>query len=103
MTTDDSKVMMGWDSHLTYRLMTMMRGQLTSLIYSKILTLPSTGTSESAAMTLMGADVQSIAASYHFLLLDLLPSIVQLSIAIYLLYTQLGAVCVAPVLVALSR
>ncbi|KAH8200433.1 hypothetical protein TruAng_005396 [Truncatella angustata] len=94
-------VMMGWSSHLTYRLMTMMRGQLTSLIYSKALMLPITGANESAAMTLMGADVQSIAASYHFLLLDLVPSVVQLAIAIYLLYTQLGAVCVAPVLVAL--
>lgn len=98
-----SKVMLGWESHLTYRLMAMMRGQLISLIYNKMMVLPITGTSESAAMTLMGTDVQSIAASYHFLLLDIVPAAVQLSVAIYLLYDQLGVVCVAPLLVALGK
>ncbi|KAI1862215.1 uncharacterized protein JN550_010371 [Neoarthrinium moseri] len=97
-----SAVTMGWSSHLTYRLMSMMRGQLVSIIYTKALTLPITGANESAAMTLMGTDVQSIAASFHLLLVDLIPSIVQLGVAIYLLYLQLGAVCIAPVIVSIS-
>lgn len=97
------KVTMGWSSQLTYRLMTMMRGQLISLVYSKALELPITESNESAAMTLMNADVNSIASAYHFLLLDLFPNVVQLAIAIYLLSTQLGAVCIAPVLVTLSK
>jgi ATP-binding cassette, subfamily C (CFTR/MRP), member 1 len=97
------QVTFGWSSHLTYRLMTMMRGQLISLIYAKVLELPITVTSESAALTLMGTDVQAIASSYHFLILDLVPNVIQLGIAIYLLYLQLGAVCVAPVLISISN
>jgi hypothetical protein len=95
--------MMGWYSHLTYRLMTMMRGQLISLIYAKVLDLPITGASESAAMTLMGTDVQSITSAYQFLLVDAVPNVVQVAIAMYLLYSQIGAVCIAPVLVSLSK
>lgn len=95
--------MLGWSSHLSFRLMTMMRGQLISLIYTKVLELPITDANESAAMTLMGTDVQAIASSYYFILIEMIPNVIQLAIAIYLLYTQIGAVCVAPVLVTLSR
>ncbi|KAI0124180.1 P-loop containing nucleoside triphosphate hydrolase protein [Xylariales sp. AK1849] len=96
-----SAIMMGWAAHLTFRLMTMMRGQLTSIIYTKMSTLPITGVNESAAMTLMGTDVQGVAASFHYLLIDLVPSVVQLGIAVYVLYLQLGPVCVAPILVTI--
>lgn len=95
--------MNGWFSHLTYRLMSMMRGQLISVIYTKVTTLPTSGVNESAAMTLMGTDVQRIAESFQFLLVDVVPSVIQLGIAVYLLYLQLGAVCVVPVLVAISE
>lgn len=93
--------MMGWASHLSYRLMTMIRGQLTAVIYTKMLTLPITNADESAAMSLVGTDVQKIAETFWQLLIEVVPSVLQLAIAIYLLYGQLGAVCVAPVLVTI--
>lgn len=82
--------------------MSMMRGQLTSIVYNKMLTLPITGANESAAMTLMGTDVQTIASSFYMLLIDAVPSAIQLGVAVYLLYLQIGAICVAPVAIALS-
>lgn len=99
--TDDMQVMMGWSSHLSYRLMTMIRGQLTSIIYTKTLTLPITNADESAAMSLVGTDVQRIAETFWMLLIEVVPSVLQLAVAIYLLYDQLGAVCVAPVLITI--
>ncbi|ROW02989.1 hypothetical protein VMCG_05737 [Cytospora schulzeri] len=94
-------IMMGWSSHLSYRLMTMMRGQLISIIYTKMLTLPIGDVNESAAMSLMGTDVQTIAESFWYLIVEVIPSVIQVAIAVYLLYVQLGAVCVAPVLVTI--
>jgi len=95
--------MAGWTSHLKYRLMTMMRGELVTLIYAKMLKLQIANVNESAAMTLMGTDVQRIAETFHELLIDIIPSIVQVAIAMYLLYVQLGIVCVAPILVTISE
>ena len=83
--------------------MTMMRGELVTLIYAKMLKLQIANVNESAAMTLMGTDVQRIAETFHELLIDIIPSIVQVAIAMYLLYVQLGIVCVAPILVTISE
>ncbi|KUI69238.1 Multidrug resistance-associated protein 1 [Cytospora mali] len=93
--------MMGWSTHLSYRLMTMMRGQLISIIYTKMLTLPIADVNESSAMSLMGTDVQTIADSFWYFLIEVVPNLVQVGIAVYLLYVQLGAVCVAPILVTI--
>lgn len=93
--------MMGWASHLSYRLMAMIRGQLTVIIYAKMMTLPTTNADESAAMSLVGTDVQRIAETFWQLLIEVVPSVLQLGIAVYLLYLQLGVVCVAPVLITI--
>ncbi|KAI0803754.1 P-loop containing nucleoside triphosphate hydrolase protein [Xylaria sp. FL0064] len=93
-------VTMGWSSHLTYRLMIMIRGGLISIIYRKMLQTQVTKTNDSAAVTLMGTDVQRIAETFHYLLVELIPAFIQLGIATYLLYLQLGAVFV--VLLVLS-
>ncbi|KAI0906085.1 P-loop containing nucleoside triphosphate hydrolase protein [Ustulina deusta] len=87
-------ITMGWSSHLTYRLMTMMRGGLISIIYRKMLRTQMTKLNDSAAVTLMGTDVQRIAETFHYLLVETVPAFIQLSIATYLLYLQLGAVFV---------
>ena len=79
----------------------MIRAQLTAAIYTKLLTLPITSSNESAALTLLGTDVQRIAETFWQLIIEAVPSVAQLGIAVYLLYAQLGAVCVAPVLVTL--
>ncbi|ORY71658.1 multidrug resistance-related protein [Pseudomassariella vexata] len=93
-------IMTGWFSHLSFRMMTMIRGELITAIYAKMMTLQINNLNESAAMTLMGADVQRIAETFYFLVIDVIPSVVQLGIAMYLLYVQLGAVCVAPIIIA---
>jgi len=81
--------------------MSMMRGELTTVVYVKLLSLPNA--SESAALTLIGTDVQRISQTFHFALIESVPSAVQLGIAIYLLYAQIGAVCIAPIIVTLGK
>jgi len=78
-----------------------MRAQLTTAIYTKLLALPITNENKSAAVTLMGTDVQRIAETFWQLIIEAVPNVVQLGVAVYLLYTQLGAACVAPVLVTI--
>ncbi|KAI0115560.1 P-loop containing nucleoside triphosphate hydrolase protein [Nemania sp. FL0031] len=93
-------ISMGWSSHLTYRLMTMIRGGLISMIYRKLLQTQTTKVNDSAAVTLMGTDVQRITESFHYLIVETIPAFIQLGIATYLLYLQLGGVFV--VLLVLS-
>ncbi|KAI0143174.1 P-loop containing nucleoside triphosphate hydrolase protein [Xylariaceae sp. FL1272] len=87
-------VTLGWSSHLTYRLMTMMRGSLISIIYHKMLKTKMTKSNESPAVTLMGTDVQRIAETFYYLLIEAVPALIQVPIATYLLYRQLGTVFV---------
>lgn len=79
----------------------MMRGELTTVIYAKMLRIPKA--SESAALTLMGTDVQRISQTFHFALIDAVPCMIQLVFAVFLLYLQLGAVCVVPIVVSLGK
>lgn len=94
---------MGWSSYLSYRLMTAIRGQLTSIIYTKMLTLPAAEASDSSAMSLMGTDVQKITDTFFSFVIDVVPDGLQVIVSVYLMYLQLGAVCVAPVLITISR
>ncbi|KAK0643350.1 ABC transporter [Cercophora newfieldiana] len=91
----------GFQQHLRYRLMTMMRGGLISTIYRKALQLHSTDSSDSPVMTLLGTDVERICEVWHEAIAEILPNIVQLGVAVWLLYRQMGAVCVAPVILVL--
>jgi len=80
----------------------MMRGQLIAIIYSKLGTLEVTNVNESSAITLMGTDVAKIAETFHMLLLGVIPDVVQLAIAVYLLYAQIGVACVAPIITTIG-
>ncbi|KAH7388905.1 ABC transporter [Cadophora sp. MPI-SDFR-AT-0126] len=91
----------GWYQHLSYRLMAMVRGGLIGMIYQKITTLKSANINDSAAMTLMGTDVEQIAENLHLIITDLWANILQIGIAIYLLQRQVGAICIAPVILAI--
>ncbi|KAI1128647.1 P-loop containing nucleoside triphosphate hydrolase protein [Nemania abortiva] len=95
-------VTMGWASHLTYRLMTMMRGGLISMIYRKLLRTQVTKLNDSAAVTLMGTDVQRITESFHYLIVETIPAFIQLGIATYLLYLQLGGVFVVLLILSVA-
>ncbi|KAI1176082.1 P-loop containing nucleoside triphosphate hydrolase protein [Nemania sp. FL0916] len=95
-------ITMGWSSHVTYRLMAMIRGGLISLIYRKMLRIQATKLNDSAAVTLMGTDVQRITESFRYLIVDTVPAFIQLGIATYLLYLQLGAVFVVLLILSIA-
>ena len=81
----------------------MIRGGLIAVIYEKMLSLKSGNASESAAMTLMGTDVERIVETWYLLVVEIWANLIQLVIAVFLLERQLGAVCIAPIIVALGK
>ena len=87
-------------NHLLNRCIVQIRGGLVSLIYSKTIDLSITALDESAALTLMSTDVQTIADSLIWLH-DSWGSAIEVGIAIYLLYRALGAATIAPGMVFL--
>ncbi|KAK6063577.1 Multidrug resistance-associated protein 1-like protein 2 [Seiridium cupressi] len=91
----------GFYQHLSFRLMAMVRGGLISLIYEKIVQSPSTQVGDSAAMTLIGTDVERICETWHLVVAQSWASVIQLAFAVWFLQMQIGPVCVTPVIVAL--
>jgi ATP-binding cassette, subfamily C (CFTR/MRP), member 1 len=83
--------------------MTMLRGGMMSLIYEKMMALPLGGINESSAMSIMGADVEIIAETLHLWICDAWANVIQLGLAVWLLANQLGAVCIAPIIIAASK
>lgn len=75
------------------------------LIYQKLAKSPTAGldASDSAVMTLVGTDVEKISETWYLIVESFLPCAIQSAIAVWLLERQLGAVCVAPILLALSK
>ncbi|EED18573.1 ATP-binding cassette transporter, putative [Talaromyces stipitatus ATCC 10500] len=90
----------GWYYHMTYRLMTSVRGSLISIIYSKTVDLSITALDESVAVTLMSSDTQTICNGFQFIH-EFWAVPLELAVAVYLLSRQLGVVCAAPVVLAL--
>ncbi|KIW87337.1 uncharacterized protein Z519_11973 [Cladophialophora bantiana CBS 173.52] len=84
--------------HLLNRCVTQIRGGLISLLYQKKLELSVATVDPSASLTLMSSDVQRIVDPLG-LLHESWGSIVELGVAIYLLYRSLGAACYAPAVV----
>ncbi len=85
--------------------MAVIRGGLIGLIYEKLSHAPlgSAEASDSAVMTLIGTDVERIGETWYMFISEIWASVIQLSIAVWLLERQLGAVCVAPVILALGQ
>ncbi|KAJ9298207.1 hypothetical protein DTO271G3_3812 [Paecilomyces variotii] len=78
----------------------MFRGAVVSLIYSHTLCLQADVYDESASVTLMSTDVDIIAQSLQQLN-EAWARLIEIGIGIWLLEKQLGAVCVAPIVVVL--
>ena len=89
----------GFYYHMTYKLVTSIRGGLVSIIYSKTVDLSVTALDESAAVTLMSNDVQAICLGFENVH-EFWAVPVELVIALYLLERQLGVACVAPAFLA---
>ncbi|ETS81802.1 hypothetical protein PFICI_06804 [Pestalotiopsis fici W106-1] len=85
---------------LVYRLMVKVRGALVGIIYRDMLNVRAQSNNSSMALTLMSTDVDRICQTGRWLV-DLVPNVVQVGIGLYILGIQLGAVCVAPLVVAL--
>lgn len=99
------KIVTGFYQQLTFRLLAMIRGALIGLIYEKLSLAPagSADASDSAVMTLIGTDVERIGETWYLLISEVWACVIQLVIAVWLLERQLGAVCIAPVMLALSK
>ncbi|KAM3077467.1 hypothetical protein ACMFMG_006808 [Clarireedia jacksonii] len=87
--------------HRIYRCITMIRGGLISLIYSKMTDQMIGNTTEAEAITLMSTDVEQIATSLERAI-DVGAQFIQIAIALWLLERQLGIACVAPVFIGVS-
>lgn len=80
----------------------MVRGGLITLIYGKMMKLPTDDLNESSAVTLMGNDVETLTEKLHMLLVESWANTITVGIAMWMLAAQLGAVCVAPIITAIS-
>jgi ABC-type multidrug transport system fused ATPase/permease subunit len=90
----------GWYYHMTYRMMTSVRGSLISIIYAKTVDLSITALDDSVAVTLMSSDTQAICNGFQ-LIHEFWAVPMELIVAVYLLSRQLGVACVAPAILAL--
>lgn len=82
-------------SHLINRVVVRIRGGLVSLIYRKALDLNIAQFERDAPLTLMSTDVERIAESMA-LFHDVWASAIELGLALYLLYTELGVGFLSP-------
>jgi len=83
--------------------MTMLRGGLIAALYDKMMSLPVENVSESGAMALMGSDAEAFAEYFHATITDTWADALQLCLAVYLLARMIGAICVAPIIVAIRK
>jgi ABC-type multidrug transport system fused ATPase/permease subunit len=81
-------------------MVTMIRGGLITLIYSKSLRLDATATKDASAATLISTDIQSIVTgctNIH----EFWAAPIEVALAIYLLKCRIGVACAAPVVIAI--
>ncbi|RMZ79569.1 hypothetical protein DV737_g3391, partial [Chaetothyriales sp. CBS 132003] len=93
-------LMTGMFRHNVYRLMTMVRSAIVGLIYRTTLSLDAKKASNSAALTLMSTDLESIATGFE-VFDSLWADPIEIGIAIYILYSQIGLAFVAPIIASL--
>lgn len=81
----------------------MPRGGLMVLVYQHMVNLPLGSTEESSAMFLMGSNIEMLAEYFQLTVCETRANIIQLGLATWLLKTQVGAVCITPVVVVISQ
>ncbi|PKY09063.1 putative ABC transporter [Aspergillus campestris IBT 28561] len=87
--------------HLGYRATTMLRGGLMALVFQHMMDLPLGSNDESSAMALLGADIEMVAEYFYSVVCETWANVLQLTLATWLLQTQVGVVCIAPILVVI--
>lgn len=68
-----------------------------------MLRLPTSELNESSAVALMGNDIETLAEKVNALLVESWANTLTVGIAMWMLYLQLGAVCVAPIVMGISK
>ncbi|KAK4168151.1 ABC transporter [Cladorrhinum sp. PSN259] len=86
--------------HRQYRLLAMIRGSLTTTVFRKALHLNVSVANDAKTVTLMSADCERIVRGLMDLH-ELWANVTQVALATYLIQTQLGVACVAPIAVTL--
>ncbi|POR38791.1 Canalicular multispecific organic anion transporter 2 [Tolypocladium paradoxum] len=82
--------------HKTYRLLTLFRGSLVTLIFGKTLRIDSSVIADAEAITLMSADIDRIGSSMP-IIHEMYASFIEAGLALWLLYRLLGVAVVAPI------
>ncbi|KAH7303548.1 P-loop containing nucleoside triphosphate hydrolase protein [Stachybotrys elegans] len=95
-------VVIAWYEHLTFRAGSQVRGGMITLIYRKMLRMPSSELNESSAVALMGNDVETLVELIKSLLVESWANAITVIITTWLLADQLGAVCVAPIILGIT-
>lgn len=93
---------MGQYQHLTFRAITMVRGQLISVLYNKATAISITAADPTSALTLMSADIERIDMGWRTAH-DIWANLVEIGVAVYLLQRQLGVACLIPVGTAIGK
>ncbi|KAI9150479.1 ABC multidrug transporter B [Paramyrothecium foliicola] len=88
-------VTMGQHQHLTYRAITMARGQLVTALYDKATSMSITSVDPTASLTLMSADIERIDMGWRTAH-EIWANLIEIAVAIYLLGRQLGLACLIP-------
>ena len=88
-------------NHRVFRVITMFRGAIVSLIYNQTLEMNADAYDFSSSVTLMSTDIDRIISSLE-LVNEVWANVVQIGIGIWLLERQLGSVCVAPIVIVLG-
>ncbi|KXH56884.1 ABC transporter [Colletotrichum salicis] len=89
-----------WSGQLTHRLITRIRGALIAIIYQNMLTLRAETGNSQAAVALMSTEVERITVAALWCV-AVVPNLIQLGSAMWIMSEQLGAVSVAPIIIAL--
>lgn len=88
--------------HKAYRVIAMMRGSLVEMIYRKTMALEPAAIEERTPLTLMSADIERLSTGLPFLH-EWWASLVQIPLALYLLWRELGVATLGPVGVTLCK
>jgi ATP-binding cassette, subfamily C (CFTR/MRP), member 1 len=86
--------------HHTYRMITMFRGSLATIIFSKTLGLKSSS-ENSVSMTLMSTDIDGIATGFENFH-EIWACTIEVALGLWLLERNVGLACIAPAITALG-
>ena len=87
--------------HQTYRMVTVSRGTVISMIYSQTVYLDLASVNESAAVTLMSADVERICSALQYIH-GTWASTLDAAIGVYLLHRHIGIAAIGPAVLSLT-